>query len=89
MLRLRWAVQGRDEILPLAADELRIGRGTENEIVLADFSVSRRHAVVRNESGSWFIQDLMSTNGVQLNGVASKRAMLKPGDRLNLHIFES
>ncbi|MDQ1347542.1 MAG: Adenylate cyclase 1 [Acidobacteriota bacterium] len=88
MLRLRWAVQGRDEILPLAADELRIGRGTENEIVLADFSVSRRHAVVRNESGSWFIQDLMSTNGVQVNGVASKRAMLKPGDRIKVGIFE-
>lgn len=88
MLRLRWAVQGRDEILPLAADELRIGRGTENEIVLADFSVSRRHAVVRNEGGSWFVQDLMSTNGVQVNGVTSKRAMLKPGDRLKVGIFE-
>ena len=67
VLRLRWAVQGRDEILPLAADELRIGRGTENEVVLADFSVSRRHAVIRKESGSWFVQDLMSTNGIQLN----------------------
>ena len=36
VLRLRWAVQGRDEILPLAADELRIGRGTENEVVLVE-----------------------------------------------------
>jgi adenylate cyclase len=88
VLRLRWAVQGRDEILPLAADELRIGRGTENEIVLADFSVSRRHAVVRNEGGSWFVQDLMSTNGVQVNGVTSKRVLLKPGDRLKVGIFE-
>ncbi len=88
MLRLRWAVQGRDEILPLAADELRIGRGTENEVVLADFSVSRRHAVIRKESGSWFVQDLMSTNGIQVNGVTSKRAMLKPGDRLKVGIFE-
>ncbi len=88
MLRLRWAVQGRDEILPLAADELRIGRGIENEVVLADFSVSRRHAVIRRESGSWFVQDLMSTNGIQVNGVTSKRAMLKPGDRLKVGIFE-
>ncbi len=88
VLRLRWAVQGRDEILPLAAEELRIGRGTENEIVLADFSVSRRHAVIRRESGSWFVQDLMSTNGIQVNGVTSKRAMLKPGDRVKVGIFE-
>ena len=88
MLRLRWAVQGRDEILPLAADELRIGRGTENEVVLADFSVSRRHAVIRKEGGSWFVQDLASTNGIQVNGVVSKRAMLKPGDRIKVGIFD-
>lgn len=88
MLRLRWAVQGRDELLPLAADELRIGRGTENEVVLADFSVSRRHAVIRKEGGSWFVQDLASTNGIQVNGVPSKRAMLKPGDRIKVGIFD-
>lgn len=88
MLRLRWAVQGKDEVLPLTAAELRVGRGTENEIVLPDFSVSRRHAVIRNESGSWFVQDLMSTNGIQVNGVVSKRAVLKPGDRLKVGIFE-
>ena len=88
MLRLRWEVQGRDEILELVAEELRIGRGTENEIVLPDFSVSRRHAVIRKERGSWFDQDLMSTNGDQLNRVTSKRATLKPGDRIKVGIFE-
>ncbi|MEO8198652.1 MAG: GAF domain-containing protein, partial [Thermoanaerobaculia bacterium] len=88
VLRLRWVVQGKDEVLPLAADELRVGRGTENEVVLADFSVSRRHAVIRKEDGAWFVHDLMSTNGVQVNGVTSKRAMLKPGDRLKVGIFE-
>ncbi len=88
MLRLRWTAQGRDEILPLAAEELRIGRGTENEIVLPDFSVSRRHGVIRFEGGSWFVLDLMSTNGIQVNRVASKRAMLKPGDRIKVGIFE-
>ena len=88
MLRLRWAVQGKDEIRPLAAEELRIGRGTENEIVLPDFSVSRRHAVIRNEGGSWFVQDLMSTNGIQVNRVPGKRALLKAGDRIKVGIFE-
>jgi adenylate cyclase len=88
VLRLRWTVQGRDEILPLAGEELRIGRGTENEVVLPDFSVSRRHAVIRHEGGSWFVQDLMSTNGIQVNRVTSKRSMLKPGDRVKVGIFE-
>ncbi len=88
MLRLRWEIQGRDEILPLTAGEFRIGRGTENEVVLADFSVSRRHAAIRSESGTWFVQDLMSTNGIQVNGVSSKRAVLKAGDRIKVGIFE-
>lgn len=88
VLRLRWEIQGRAENLPLTVGEFRIGRGTENEVVLADFSVSRRHAAVRSESGSWFVQDLMSTNGIQVNGVSSKRAMLKPGDRIKVGIFE-
>ena len=44
MFRVRWSHQGRDEVRNLASGEVRIGRGNENEIVLPDFSVSRRHA---------------------------------------------
>ncbi|MEO8277493.1 MAG: adenylate/guanylate cyclase domain-containing protein [Thermoanaerobaculia bacterium] len=88
VMRLRWEVQGRDETVPLAAEELRIGRGTENEIVLPDFSVSRRHAVIKPDGGSWCVQDLMSTNGIQVNRVTSKRATLRAGDRIKIGIFE-
>lgn len=88
MLRLRWTANGRDEIRALSADEMRIGRGNENEIVLPDFSVSRRHAAIRRESEGWVVMDLLSTNGIQVNRVATKRATLRPGDKVKVGIFE-
>ena len=72
----------------LQRDELRIGRGSDNEIVLADFSVSRRHAAIRKEAEGWAVHDLMSTNGIQVNKVAVKRALLRPGDRIKIGVFE-
>src|SRR4030095_7162730 len=60
----------------------------DNEIVLSDFSVSRRHAALRHESEGWFVYDLMSTNGVQLNQVPAKKAPGRRADRLKVGIFE-
>jgi adenylate cyclase len=88
LLRVRWSHQGREESRNLIRDELRIGRGTENEIVLPDFSVSRRHAAIRPEAEGWVVQDLMSTNGIQVNRVSVRRSALRPGDKVKVGIFE-
>jgi adenylate cyclase len=88
MLRLKTTVEGSERSYPLATNEVRIGRGGDNEIVLSDFSVSRRHAALRREADGWFIYDLMSTNGVQLNQEAVKKAAVRSGDRLKIGIFE-
>ncbi len=88
MLRLRVAIEGAIQTFPLAGDEVKIGRGSDNEIVLSDFSVSRRHAAIRREGEQWFVHDLGSTNGVQLNRVAVKKAPLHPGDQVKVGIFE-
>ncbi|MCZ7651367.1 MAG: GAF domain-containing protein [Thermoanaerobaculia bacterium] len=88
-MRLRWTVEGREQFRLLAGEEVRVGRGAENEIVLPDFSVSRRHAAVRlAPDGTWTIVDLGSTNGVQVNRVARKESPLAPGDRVKIGIFE-
>ena len=68
MLRVRWSHQGREEVLALARDEVKIGRGAENEIVLPDFSVSRRHAALRRESEGWALHDLASILAGRANG---------------------
>lgn len=65
-----------------------VGRSRECDVVLADSNVSRRHARIAFEAGEWTIEDLGSTNGVQVNGsrIADPpaRTALRPGDRLDL-----
>jgi Protein of unknown function (DUF3662)/FHA domain len=61
-----------------------IGRSRDCDIQLTDANVSRRHAEVRQEGASYWIVDLDSTNGVEINGRKLKRAKLEHGDRLTL-----
>ncbi len=63
-----------------------IGRSRECDVVLGDSNVSRRHArVAFADDGSWTIEDLGSTNGVQVNGrrIAGIH-VLASGDRLDV-----
>ncbi|MBI3725905.1 FHA domain-containing protein [bacterium] len=50
------------------ATQLQIGRGDQNDIVVAQQTVSRRHArFLRNADGVWALVDLGSTNGTWLD----------------------
>lgn len=46
----------------------RIGRRSENDLVLNDPDVSGRHARIRFEDSAFLLEDLKSTNGTFLNG---------------------
>jgi hypothetical protein len=61
-----------------------IGRSRDCDIQLADANVSRRHAELRQEGAAYWIVDLDSTNGTELNGRRLKRAKLKSGDQILL-----
>ncbi len=63
---------------------LLIGRSKECDIQLDDANVSRRHAELRQEGASYWIIDLDSTNGIEVNGRRLKRAKLEDGDRMTL-----
>lgn len=80
MLHLR-VVRG---VSPFAAYELRrplsLGRGEENDIVVADPRVSRRHARILLDAGVPAIEDLDSSNGTFVNGAEIERQILAPGD---------
>lgn len=88
MAKLRSLNEGDGRVFDLDRDEVRLGRGSDNDVVLSDFSVSRRHAAVRREGGSWVVQDLMSTNGVQVNRLTVKKSPLRDHDRVKVGIFE-
>jgi hypothetical protein len=61
-----------------------IGRSRDCDIQLADSNVSRRHAELRQEGASYWIVDLGSTNGMEVNGQRVKRAKLRSGDTITL-----
>jgi len=55
-------------VMQLPAKVLRIGRGTDNEVVVSDLSVSRYHAELRRGRAGYEIVDLGSHNGTIVNG---------------------
>ncbi|MFJ9019961.1 FHA domain-containing protein [Streptomyces sp. NPDC102259] len=68
-------------VRPLPARTVRIGRAGDNDLVVDDLVVSRRHAELRAlPEGGHEIVDLGSHNGTYLNGLPVTRAPLDPGD---------
>jgi len=68
----------------LDGDRVVLGRSRDCDIPIEDPNVSRRHAEVVHEDGGWWVVDLGSTNGVEVNGERVKRARLEPDDRIVL-----
>jgi hypothetical protein len=64
---------------------LTIGSGSENDIVLAEPTVSRRHVLLRRRFGRYRLIDLESTNGTFVNGRrVEKPTVIARGDELRL-----
>lgn len=66
----------------LSGSRMGVGRGSSNELVLHDPSVSREHAelVAADSDSGWMVRDLDSTNGVKVNGARVREQALNPGD---------
>ncbi|HEY2292694.1 MAG TPA: adenylate/guanylate cyclase domain-containing protein [Thermoanaerobaculia bacterium] len=88
MLRLRYIANGEDRVVPLAGGRTRLGRGSDNDVILSDVSVSRYHAEILREGSGWIVHDLKSTNGVEINHVPVEKAPLRAGDLLTIGSFE-
>ncbi|NQS90878.1 MAG: FHA domain-containing protein [Chloroflexi bacterium] len=75
----------KGEVFPLEGDEIIIGRGEENGIVLNTAEVSRTHSILTKAEGGYMIKDLGSTNGtfVDKKKIGGKY-LLKPGDTVML-----
>jgi hypothetical protein len=65
-----------------------LGRSAECDIEVDDANVSRRHAELRQEGTAYWIVDLGSTNGIEVNGRRVKRAKLEPGDSFTVGATE-
>jgi hypothetical protein len=69
------------ETLPLF-DGMRIGRNDDNDVVINDGRVSRHHARIVADGAAFAIEDLQSSNGTFVDGVASDRARIGPGSSI-------
>ncbi len=70
-----------------ATETTVIGRQRQGDnIVLNDTNVSRRHAQISHKGQNWYLEDLGSTNGCQVNGEDVDVAKLKTGDRITVGI---
>jgi hypothetical protein len=67
---------------------LRYGRSPESPLQISDSSVSFRHASIDRVDGSWFIEDLQSTNGTFVNGERVSRLLVVNGDIVYLGQFK-
>ncbi|WP_280702166.1 FHA domain-containing protein [Kitasatospora sp. GP82] len=72
-------------VRPLPARIVRIGRATDNDLVIPDLSVSRHHAELRAvPDGHYEIADIGSHNGTYLNGQPVLQARVGPGDLVGI-----
>ena len=69
----------------LPAENITLGRASDCTIPIKDRFLSRRHAEILNERGTWYVRDCGSVNGTMLNGVKLvETTLLHPGDRIAL-----
>lgn len=82
----RFVLMGKDYIYPLKIGLNTVGRMPDNDVVVADPYVSRRHvAIMVHAAHGCVLHDVASKNGTLLNGQPLRGPTpLKPGDRIQL-----
>ena len=68
----------------LSNKDYKIGRSSENNIILDDVTVSRNHALLSVNNGNIKITDNNSTNGIYINNVIEIDYELKSGDKIQI-----
>ena len=87
--RLVVRLKGRPlKTYPFAGAEMCIGRLPENDIVIDNLSVSRRHAAISSTNEGFTLRDLGSKNGTLLNGKPMSDAKLSNGDIIMIGKYE-
>jgi pSer/pThr/pTyr-binding forkhead associated (FHA) protein len=66
----------------LFGDIIMIGRAPANHIVIQHLTVSAQHALLLRVGDCYWLKDLNSTNGTQINGVFVAEAELEDGDTI-------
>lgn len=77
-----------DEYYPIE-DRLTLGRRGENDIVIKDKFISKEHFKIVEDEGEYYLEDLNSKNGTQLNGqIMEDTAKLNNNDVIKIGNIE-
>ncbi len=77
--------------LPLIKKIIKIGRDSENDIVIPQNTISNFHAKIESKHGFFYLEDLRSSNGTHLNGEQinpNNPILLKTGDGIKFSTYE-
>jgi hypothetical protein len=77
-------IVGGTQIFTLEEDAINIGRQLDNDLVIDDPRVSRKHAQIRVVKGRHMVFDLGSSGGTYVNNIRINQITLHPGDVLSL-----
>jgi pSer/pThr/pTyr-binding forkhead associated (FHA) protein len=75
---------GSSGLLEISAERMSLGRADDNQLVLADDSVSSHHGEVSFDGATWIFSDLGSTNGTKINGARVEALQLEHGGSFTL-----
>jgi len=81
----RWQLRTAERVIPLGGPTVRLGRGPNNDVVLADPTVAQYHAQLRWRNQTYYIQNLSHTKLLTVNQrPVTASTPLQPGDQLQL-----
>jgi pSer/pThr/pTyr-binding forkhead associated (FHA) protein len=72
----------------MTGTEFSIGRLPQNDIVIDNLGVSRRHTVIAKTADGYLVRDCESRNGTFLNGTAVTEAPLVDGDVVTIGKYQ-
>jgi sigma-B regulation protein RsbU (phosphoserine phosphatase) len=75
---------GKEQWIAIVPPRFTIGRGSNNDLVLAKMNVSRAQAEVILQDTDYLLRDLGSKHGTFVNGTRIEQAVLSHGDRIRV-----
>jgi pSer/pThr/pTyr-binding forkhead associated (FHA) protein len=81
--------EGKTTEVPIIRDEITVGRKEGNTIRLTERNVSRRHARITRQNSALYIEDLLSYNGIKVNGDRIQgKVAVGDGDRVQIGDYQ-
>lgn len=77
-------LDGKNEgkTVDISREEMFAGRSLDNDFVISDISISRKHFKITCEDDIYYVTDLGSGNGIRVNGEKTDRARLYHNDTI-------